>query len=129
MQHTNPVDAFLRAVESATIGECDAWAPDAVVDATVPNWRFRMEGPDAIRAQYAGWFADPGKLVRVRREPIPGGEVVEYVLRWVENGEDHVAHHVHLLTVRDGRIEADTVMCGGRWPASLCSEMGPVADA
>jgi hypothetical protein len=129
MTSANPVDEFLQAVEAATIGTCEAWAPDAVVDATVPNWRFRLDGADAIRAEYGRWFADPGKLVRVRREPVPGGEVVEYVLRWVENGEDHVAHHVHLLTVRDGRITADTVMCGGRWPASLCAEMGPAADA
>jgi hypothetical protein len=54
--------------------------------------------------------------------------VVEYTLSWTENGVPHAAHHVHLLTVRDDRIVADTVMCGGRWPASLLAEM-EAADA
>jgi hypothetical protein len=35
---------------------------------------------------------------------------------------------MHLLTIRDGRIAADTVLCGGRWPASLLAEM-EAADA
>jgi hypothetical protein len=30
---------------------------------------------------------------------------------------------MHLLTVRSGLIVADTVMCGGRWAASLLAEM------
>jgi len=28
-----------------------------------------------------------------------------------------------VLAVRDNRIVADTVFCGGRWPASLLAEM------
>lgn len=32
-------------------------------------------------------------------------------------------NHMHRLTVRGGRIVADTVFCGGRWPASLLAEM------
>jgi hypothetical protein len=35
---------------------------------------------------------------------------------------------LHLLTVRGGLIAADTVFCGGRWPASLLAEM-EAADA
>jgi hypothetical protein len=30
---------------------------------------------------------------------------------------------MHLLTLADGLIAADTVMCGGRWPAGLLAEM------
>ena len=44
-------------------------------------------------------------------------------LSWQENGVPHAAHRLHLLTVRDGLIVADTVFCGGRWPASLLAEM------
>jgi hypothetical protein len=55
-------------------------------------------------------------------------EIVEYTLSWTENGVPHAAHHMHLLTVRDDQIVADTVMCGGRWPASLLAEM-EAADA
>jgi hypothetical protein len=46
----------------------------------------------------------------------------------VPNWRLRAAHHLHLLTVRDGLIVADTVFCGGRWPASLLAEM-EAADA
>ncbi len=125
MPGASPIDTFLAAVEAATIPSCDAWDPDATLDATVPGWRMRVCGPDAIRAEYARWFADPGRMGELRRFPVAGGpgEVVEYVLSWTENGIPHAAHHMHLLTVRDGLITADTVFCGGRWPASLLAEM------
>jgi hypothetical protein len=126
---SNPIDTFLDAVEAATIPACDAWAPDAVVDATVPNWRFDLRGADAIRTEYTRWFSSPGRFEQLRREPRDGGELVEYLLTWEENGVPHAAHHVHIITVADGRIVADTVMCGGRWPASLLAEMEAAANA
>jgi hypothetical protein len=130
MESTPAIDTFLHAIESASIPDCDAWSTDATLDATVPNWRLHAAGPDEIRAEYARWFADPGHFDELRRYPVGGGasEVIEYTLTWSENGVPHTAHHMHLLTVRDGRIVADTVMCGGRWPASLMAEM-EAADA
>src|SRR5580692_5793624 len=79
----------------------------------------------SIRAEYARWFADPGRFDELHRYTVDGGqgEVVEYTLSWAENGVPHAGHHVHLLTVRDDRIVADTVFCGGRWPAALLAEM------
>ena len=132
----SPVDTFLNAIATATIPACDAWSTDATLDATVPNWRLHAAGADAIRAEYARWFADPAQFGELRRFPVqaglPGGggpsEIVEYTLSWTENGVPHAAHHMHLLTVRDDHIVADTVMCGGRWPASLLAEM-EAADA
>jgi SnoaL-like domain len=125
MATNSVIDSFLHAIESAAIPSCEAWSADATLDATVPNWRLHAAGPDAIRAEYARWFADPGHFDQVRRVPLAdgGGEVIEYTLSWEENGEPHAAHHMHLLTLRDGKIIADTVMCGGRWPASLLAEM------
>jgi hypothetical protein len=117
------VGTFLKAVETATIETCDAWAPDCVLDATVPNWRFHRRGADAIRREYGQWFADPARFEQLRRCQVKDGEVVEYQLSWTENGVPHAAHHMHLLEVRDNRIAADTVLCGGRWPAALLGEM------
>jgi len=130
MATTPVIDKFLHAIESATIPDCEAWSPDAILDATVPNWRLQATGPEAIRAEYSRWFADPGHFHELRRYPLDdaGSEVVEYTLSWQEQGVPHAAHHMHLLTVRDDRIVADTVMCGGRWPASLLAEM-EAADA
>ncbi|MFL6062177.1 MAG: hypothetical protein ACJ72E_13160 [Marmoricola sp.] len=117
------VDRFLEAVRTATIPACDAWADDARLDATVPNWRFSAVGADRIQATYATWFADPGSFEELRRLPVPGGEVVEYLLCWTEDGVPHTAHHIHVLDVVDDRIVADVVLCGGRWPAGLMAEM------
>jgi ketosteroid isomerase-like protein len=125
MPDSPAIEKFLSAVESGTISGCDAWSDDATLDATVPNWRMQLTGADAIRAEYARWFADQGKFDELHRIAGADGEheVVEYTLSWTENGIPHAAHHVHLLTVRDDRIVADTVFCGGRWPASLLADM------
>ena len=122
---TSVVDKFLQAIQSAAIPGCDVWSADATLDATVPNWRLHAVSADAIRAEYARWFADPGRFDELRRYAVDGGagEVIEYTLSWSENGVPHAAHHLHVLTVRDDRIVADTVFCGGRWPATLLAEM------
>ncbi|MDO8731399.1 MAG: hypothetical protein Q7L55_02345 [Actinomycetota bacterium] len=126
--NTQAVDAFLDAVQKATIPACTSWASDAVLDATVPGWRFRMNGPDEIRSEYSSWFADLGEFKELRRLPLPNGELVRYLLAWSENGVPHLAHHMHVLEVSDGLIRVDTVVCGGRWPAPLIAEMQAAQD-
>jgi hypothetical protein len=125
MGSTPAIEKFLEAIETASISGCDVWSPAATLDATLPNWRLHAVGADAIRAEYARWFADPGHFGELRRYSVDGGEaeVIEYTLSWSENGVPHAAHHLHLLTVHDDRIVADMVFCGGRWPAALLAEM------
>jgi hypothetical protein len=123
---TTPVDRFLRAVTSADIAAAahEIYAPDAVLDAVVPNWRFGVRGAAAIGDTYAGWFAQPGRFEELRRQPLPGGELVEYTLTWEENGVPFLARHAHVLILdAEGRIAADNVWCGGRWDAALMAEM------
>ncbi|HEY7858274.1 MAG TPA: nuclear transport factor 2 family protein [Candidatus Nanopelagicales bacterium] len=122
------VDDFLNAVEAGAMPTCAVWSADAVLDATVPDWRFQRRGPAAIRDEYSRWFADPGRFEELSRFSVEGGEVVRYLLTWVENGVPHAAHHIHVLTVADDRITSDTVLCGGRWPASLLAEMQAAQD-
>ena len=120
------VERFLHAVETATIPACDAWSADATLDATVPNWRLRASGPDAIRAEYARWFADPGHFDELRRYPVGdgAGEVVEYTLSWIrERRAARCPPHAPADVWPTASIVADTVMCGGRWPAGLLAEM------
>ena len=122
------VDRFLDAVRLARIDDCEVWAPGAILDATVPNWRFHPPRSRPNPAGYPGWVADPGWFESLRRSPVEGGEIVDFLLCWTEDGVPHAAHHVHWLDVVDDQITADVVVCGGRWPAGLLAEM-EAADA
>ena len=124
----DPVGAFLKAVETAAIEETDVYAEDAILDATVPNWRFQAVGPQAIKAEYAKWFADPATFVALERIPVPEGELVMYEHEFVHDGVRHRGHHAHHLVVREGKIASDTVWCGGKWPEPLLNEMAAAAE-
>jgi hypothetical protein len=125
---TTTVDAFLDAVRAGRGIPTELYAPDAVLDATVPNWRFGVSGPEAITAEYARWFADEGATEELDRFPIADGEIVRYLLTWRQQGVPHAAHHTHIITQgADGRITKDVVFCGGRWDASLLAQMAESA--
>lgn len=106
---------------------------DALLDATVPNWRFSVRGGPAVRTELGRWYADVGHFEKVSRTPLPEGELVEFTLTWEEQGILHTCHQAHILRTSGGRISADTAFCGGRWPASLVAEMqasgGPATTA
>ncbi len=126
---TTVVTRFLAAIRDATMASAaDLFADAAVLDATVPGWRFVVHGSDDVRAEYSRWFNDVAVFTELRRLPTPNGEVIEYFLTWTEGGIEHGAHHVHMLTIdanRD-RILEDHVFCGGRWPAALLAQMNPL---
>ncbi len=118
------IDSFLAAVAAGEGIPIELYAPDATLDATVPNWRFTVRGRAAITAEYGRWFASAGTFEELTRAPLPDGEVVTYLLTWTESGVPHAAHHCHVLTLGDdGLIAAEVVFCGGRWPAELLAEM------
>lgn len=120
---TNPVDRLLDAVTAGTGVPSDLYAPDALLDATVPSWRLEAHGPAAIAAQLSGWFADPATLSELQRTEVPGGEVVRFSLAWTEQGRPMAAHQVHVLVLSAGRITRQDVWCGGRWDAALQAEI------
>lgn len=118
------VDGFLADVLRGEVSP-EHYTPDAALDAVVPGWRFTAEGPAAIAAEYGGWFRHPGRFADLRRLTTATGEVVEYTLTWTEDGVLHTGRHVHVLDLDgEGRIAADHVWCGGRWPADLLAQMG-----
>jgi len=117
------VDRFLQGIQNADVGSREVFAQDAVLDATVPGWRFTVRGADRVNAQLDHWYADAGHVEELERIPVPGGEVVRFFLTWKEAGVPHACHQAHLLTVDGDRVVKDTVFCGGRWPASLLAEM------
>lgn len=119
----NPVDRFIEAVETAGFAETDVFADDAISDTTPPNWRLQVGGAAELRAQYAKWFDHPAEVVELRRTPFSGGELLEYTRAWTQDGVRHRGHHIHRLTIVDGKIVEDAHWCGGRWAQPLLDEI------
>lgn len=119
---TTCVDILLHGIEAGAVPS-SVFADDVLLDATVPNWRFTARGFPAVTRELAGWFADPARFRELRRTPLPGGELVEFTLTWMEHDVEHTCHQAHILQVHDDRIVSDTAFCGGRWPAALVAEM------
>jgi hypothetical protein len=124
---TDAIDRFLQAIEHAAVPDAAAFTADAVLDATVPNWRYTVTGSQNIEAELARWYADEGRFEELSVTPLPDGAFLRFVLTWEEGGEPHMCHQAHLLTLRDGRIASDTAWCGGRWGAALQAEMADAA--
>jgi hypothetical protein len=131
LRTTAPViDRFLEAVASGSGVPTDLFAPYAVLDATVPNWRFSRRGAEVVAGQYSSWFAHAGAFEELERLPLARGEVITYLLTWTESGVPHAAHHCHVLRLdAGGRIARDQFFCGGRWRAVLLAEMAEANDA
>ena len=128
---TQGIDRFLAAVVAGGgDGLRDAFADDAVLDATVPGWRFTKSGAAAIAAQYGGWFRHEGSFAELARHPVGAGEVVTYLHVWDDDGVRHAAHHCHVFEVGgDGRITRDQMWCGGQWNAAELARMEAANDA
>jgi hypothetical protein len=119
------VDRFLEGIRTGALPD-DVHAPDVHLDATVPGWRFQVDGAAGVQAEYRRWFDQPSRFEALERHPIADGEVVRY-LQVLDDGT--TVHHAHLLTVRDDRIVVDRVFCGGRWQGDLLAQMGSAAHA
>jgi hypothetical protein len=118
----NTIDALLAGIETGAIPE-GVFSDNAILDATVPNWRFTTRGAAAVRAELARWYGDPGTFEDLHRTRLDDGELVEFTLNWEENGVPHRCHQAHILRLRDTQVASDTAFCGGRWPAPLIAEM------
>ena len=117
------IDALLEAIEAGTVPEPELFAEDAVLDATVPNWRFRRLGAARVARQFGAWFQQPGTFDAIERTSLPDGELVRFELSWFENGMPVACHQTHRITVDNDRILGVTLFCGGRWSAALLAEM------
>jgi hypothetical protein len=85
------IDALLAGIETGSVPE-GVFVDDAVLDATVPNWRYTTRGGAAVRSELSRWYADPGTFEDLRRTRIDDGELVEFTLTWEENGLTPIIH-------------------------------------
>jgi hypothetical protein len=121
------IDALLAGIEAGAV-PTEVFSQDAVLDATVPNWRYTILGATAVQAEFSRWYADPGIFEELHRTPLTDGELVEFTLAWEEAGVTHKCHQAHVIRLSDGRVAFDTAFCGGRWPAPLLAEMASASQ-
>jgi len=122
-QNPDPAQRLIDSIAAGTGIPADLFAADAVLDATVPHWRYETAGAEAIGLELAKWYKDPATIDKVVRRPIPGGVALELDFSWEDGGVPHAAHQLHLLTLDGPAIAGHTVFCGGRWNAELLAEM------
>jgi len=120
---TDPVTDFLAAVTAGHGIPADLYAPDAILDATVPMWRFEKHGPAAIAEQLSRWFDVPGELTELSVTDLPTGAVVRFTEECVEDTGPWIVRQAHVLTTSGGRITRQEAWCGGRWQPALQAEM------
>ena len=121
------IDALLAGIEAGAV-PADVFRDDAILDATVPNWRYTTRGAARVVTELSRWYADPGSFNSLRRNVLDDGELVEFTLTWEENGVSHMCHQAHILRLREGLVASDTAFCGGRWPATLIAEMAAASQ-
>jgi hypothetical protein len=127
MSSSDPVQRFLDAVIDPTLGFAEVFSSDAVLDATVPNWRYTVTGAELVTRELGRWYAHTGAFDSVTRVSLPDGELVQFDLSWEEDGTPHAVHQAHVLAIVADRVTRDTAWCGGRWSAALLAEMEAAA--
>ena len=89
-----PIDALLAGIEAGAVPD-GVFSDEAILDATVPNWRYTTRGAAAVQEELSRWYADPGAFNELHRTPLPEGELVQFTLTWNENGVTHMCHQAH----------------------------------
>jgi len=121
---TETVSRLLDAVTAGTGIPEELFTPDAVLDATIPGFRFTQVGPAHIAGQMSDWFADPGEFIDLVRTELPdGSELVRFLLTWREHGELWAAHQSHVVELDGDRIRRVEMFCGGRWNSARQAEI------
>jgi len=94
----------------------EVYAPDALLDANVPQWRFQLRGLDEIVAQHREWYQVPARIVEWTATPTGFGAVVEQA-EWIVAGDDEMySRSIHLIHVdKSGRIARHVLSCTGYW--------------
>jgi hypothetical protein len=121
---TDTISRWLDAVTAGTGIPQDLFTDDAVLDATIPGFRFAQHGPTAVAGQMSSWFADPGSFSDLQRTPLPGdAELVRFVLTWHEDDDEWAAHQSHVIELDGDRIRRQEMFCGGRWDSARQAEI------
>lgn len=113
-------DRIIKVYVDSDVTALDGlYAPDAVVDCNVPQWRYQLKGAEEIN----GAIRDEELGVSGRRVPVwrsvvtEEGLFLETEVRFNDHGEERMWRSVHLFRTADGQIAGHTLYCSGIWIA------------
>lgn len=118
------VARLIRGMETGDWSDLEScFLTDTVFDASVPNWRFQLQGPAALAEEIRGWTAS--HVWNVSEQivtPTPDGVILELETRGRCPGDDDHAEHDEMsrtvLLFRlapDERIADMKMYCAGEW--------------
>ena len=102
-------------------GLADMYRPDALVDINVPQWRYQLQGPDAIREllrEALDQTGGEGRVTAWRATPTDDGLAVEMEVRFPHDGEEQQWREVHLFHTDGASIVEHVCYCTGIWDAA-----------
>lgn len=114
-------DRIVKVYVDGDLGALDGlYASDAVVDCNVPQWRYRLDGADAInRAIRDDELGVPNRRVPVWRSVVTDeGLYLETEVRFSHDGEERMWRSVHLFRTTGGQVAEHTLYCSGFWTAA-----------
>ncbi len=102
-------------------GLAELYRADALLDVSVPSWRYQLLGSDAIREslrEEAGYLTEGARVTGQRVTPTDDGVVVELQVRFVQEGEERQWREVHLFHTDGVAITEHVNYCTGIWDAA-----------
>lgn len=119
MTITEHITARLTALDFDGLAEL--YRPDALLDVSVPQWRYQLQGREAIRQALAEELAPlvgSARVTRQRATRTDDGVVVELEVRFVQDDEERQWREVHLFHTDGVAITEHLNYCTGVWDAA-----------
>ncbi len=119
MTITELITARLSALDLDGLAEL--YRPDALLDVSVPQWRYQLQGREAIRHALAEELAPvvgSGRVTGQRATRTDDGVVVELEVRFEQDGEERQWREVHLFHTDGTAITEHLNYCTGVWDAA-----------
>ena len=119
MTITELITARLSALDFDGLAEL--YRPDALLDVSVPQWRYQLQGREAIRqalAEELAPLAGSGRVTGQRATRTDDGVVVELEVRFEQDGEERQWREVHLFHTDGTAITEHRNYCTGVWDAA-----------
>jgi hypothetical protein len=109
------VDAFVRGDAAAVAAQC---APDVLLDANVPTWRYQLQGRSALRSQLDEAEFVPGReVVSWRSASSDDGVLLEIESAAPVHGERHQWRQLCWFRGVSGAWAEVVIYCTGIWDA------------